>query len=106
MEGRVSLRVEEEGGEKETPYRSINALDETNAQGTAPTAASKKCARAGADGNRGGQGTRKFVPTPSAQANLRALSRAVAAGKGAPVLLQVGWMGRFIDGHHGADAVW
>lgn len=34
-------------------------------------------------------GTRRFVPTPSALLTLRALSRAVAAGKGAPILLQV-----------------
>ena len=40
--------------------------------------------------NKGGKGgTRpRFVPTPSARATLRALSRAVAAGHGAPILLQ------------------
>lgn len=33
--------------------------------------------------------TRRFVSTPSALSTLRALGRAVAAGKGAPILLQV-----------------
>ena len=36
----------------------------------------------------GSNGLRRFVATPSATGNLRALARAAAAGHGAPVLLQ------------------